>query len=305
MSASPAAVRAAKLKLGIIQTSLDPFAAWAESSAIPKISQCEEERAITEIRAHFAAFHQEKPPPDIIVLPELAVPTGFEGKLKTMAAKMESVVIAGFDYRADTQPGHVHNDALMIVPKRWRGKTIGAKTIARRIGKTYPAPAEKVKLDAIPCSFVEDSAVWLIDGGAIGTFGVMVCYDFLDLERITMYRGKVQHLFILALNQDATSFRHVAEAVARMVFCNVIICNCGYFGGSLAVSPYRLPEQRTIYNHAGARLGTSQIIELPVGDLCLHQGKSPTNDEGRTFKSLPPGYTFSVELFEHSTKIEK
>lgn len=292
------------LKLGIIQTSLDPAAAWTAGPATPKMSPCEEERAITEIRAHFAAFHQEKPPPDIIVLPELAVPSGFEAKLKAMATKMESVVIAGMDYRAGDYPGDVHNDALLIVPRKWRGKTIGAKTIVRRIGKTYPAPAEKEKLDAIPCNFKEDSSVWLLDGGQIGTFGVMVCYDFLDLERIAMYRGRVQHLFILALNKDATSFRHVAEAVARMVFCNVIICNCGHFGGSLAVSPYRLPEKRTIYNHAGPKLATGQIIELPVAALSLHQNGSPPPGGDKIFKSLPPGYQFSVDLFEQSAKVE-
>ncbi len=293
----------AMLKLGIIQTSLDPAAAWVAGPAAPKMSPCEEERAITEIRAHFAGFHQEKPPPDIIVLPELAVPTGFEPKLKAMATKMESVVIAGVDYRVGDQPGDVHNDALLIVPKKWRGNAIGAKTMVRRIGKTYPAPAEKEKLDAIPCTFKEDPSVWLIDGGLIGTFGVMVCYDFLDLERIAMYRGRVQHLFILALNKDATSFRHVAEAVARMVFCNVIICNCGHFGGSLAVSPYRLSEKRTIYHHAGARLATGQIIELPVAALSLHQNRMPAADGEKTFKSLPPGYDFSVALFDQSAKI--
>lgn len=291
----------AVLKIGVIQTSLDPFAAWVQTS---KMSASEEERAIIEIRAFLAAFNQETPPPDIIVLPELAVPTGFEKTLRTMAAKMHSVIIAGFDYRDGEQPGHVHNDALLIVPPVWRGKKIGPVTSVRRIGKTYPAPEEKKKLNAIPCEFEMDPTVWLLDGGAIGSFGVMVCYDFLDLERIAMYRGKVQHLFILALNKDATSFRHVAEAVARMAFCNVIICNCGYFGGSLAVSPYRLPEKRTIYQHSGSGLATAQIIEVPVAHLDAHQhGASPKSDGVNLFKSLPPGFIDEVSLSPHSERV--
>jgi hypothetical protein len=292
MSEAHSSHLAETLKLGIIQTSLDPIAAWVNG---PKMSPCEEERAITEIRGYFAAFHQESPPPDIIVLPELAVPTGFEGKLRAMATKMQSVVIAGLDYRAGDAPGEVHNDALLIVPQRWRGKAMGSKTMTRRIGKTYAAPDEDKKLIAAAYTFKRDPSVWLLDGGAIGTFGVMVCYDFLDLERIAMYRGRVQHLFILALNKDATSFRHVAEAVARMVFCNVVICNCGHFGGSLAVSPYRQPERRTIYQHAGAGLATGQIIELPVAPLDLHQSHSdPMSDGEKAFKSLPPGYRLPV-----------
>jgi hypothetical protein len=260
---------------------------------------CEEERAVTEIRGFFAAFRQEREPPDIILLPELAVPTGFEVQLRRMADQMQSVVIAGFDYREGAVAGEVHNDALLIVPKRWRSRQMGARATTRRIGKTYPAPEEERKLKAISHTFKRDPSVWLFDGDEIGTFGVMVCYDFLDLERIAMYRGKVQHLFILALNKDATSFRHVAEAVSRMAFCNVVICNCGHFGGSLAVSPYRLSERRTIYQHAGSGLSTAQIIDLPVASLDLHQhGADPLRDGEREYKSLPPGYSFSVILIE-------
>lgn len=286
-----------KLKIGVIQTSLDPAAAWTTTT---KMSASEEERAIVEIRAFLAAFHQEEPPPDIVVLPELAVPTGFETKLRTMATKMQSVIIAGFDYREGDVAGHVHNDALLIVPRVWRGKTMGAKTTTRRIGKTYAAPEEDKKLKSISCEFKEDPSVWLLDGGEIGSFGVMVCYDFLDLERIAMYRGKVHHLFILALNKDATSFRHVAEAVARMAFCNVVICNCGHFGGSLAVSPYRLPEKRTIYQHSGAGLATAQIIEVPVARLDEHQHLNyPQDEHVNVFKSLPPGYAFTIPIYGH------
>lgn len=289
------------LKVGVIQTSLDPIAAW---TTVAKMSQCEEERAIVEIRTQFSAFAQEDPPPDIIVLPELAVPTGFERQLRAMSTRMQSVVIAGLDYREGDVSGEVLNEALLIVPKRWREQTLGAKTMTRRIGKTYPAPLEDAKLAAISCSFKRDPSVWLFDGHAIGTFGVMVCYDFLDLERIAMYRGKVHHLFILALNKDATSFRHIAEAVARMVFCNVVICNCGHFGGSLAISPYRLSERRTIYQHAGPGLTTGQIIELPVGPLDAHQHNAPPEHDGaNAFKSLPPGFLSVIELAPKAASI--
>ncbi len=172
MTTLPNPILTPSLKIGIIQTSLDPAAAW---SAGPKMSQCEEERAIAEIRGFFAAFHQEQPPPDIIVLPELAVPTGYEVPLSRMAGKMQSIVIAGLDYRAGDKLGEVHNEALLIVPKRWRNQKMGAKSTTRRIGKTYAAPEEDKKLKRAACEFKRDPSVWLFDGDDVGTFGVMVC----------------------------------------------------------------------------------------------------------------------------------
>ncbi|RYG99462.1 MAG: hypothetical protein EON58_03865 [Alphaproteobacteria bacterium] len=285
------------LKLGIVQTSLDPASAWVSSTKMEKV---EEEQAISEIKAFLSSFRQEEIPPDIILLPELSVPTGFEKSLKNMSDSLHSVIIAGFDYRSGSLHGEVHNEALIIVPTRWRGATMGARASVRRIGKTYAAPEEERKLKSISCTFKHDPSVWIFYGGTIGNFGVMVCYDFLDLERIAMYRGKVHHLFILALNKDATSFRHVAEAVSRMAFCNVVICNCGHFGGSLAISPYRLAERRTIYQHAGARLATAQIIELPVSSIDLHQhGVDPILNGVKEYKSLPPGYRSSISLEKH------
>jgi hypothetical protein len=286
-------------KLGVIQTSLDPEAAWVGNA---KMSCCEEERAITEIRGYFAAFQQEQPRPDIIVLPELAVPTGFETKLKTMANKMQSVVIAGLDYRAGTAPGEVHNEALLIVPKQWRGKKMGAKATTRRIGKPTRSGGGEEAQDGGLRVQARSVSLALFDGGEVGTFGVMVCYDFLDLERIAMYRGKVQHLFILALNKDATSFRHVAEAVSRMVFCNDNL-QLRPLRGSQVVCPYRHAERRIIFQHAGAGLATGQIITLPVSRLDLHQHQAyPLFKGERSLRAFRP-VTTSEALVQQLAKL--
>lgn len=283
------------LTVGVIQTTLNPHAAWTNST---KMERVEEEKAIAEIRASFSALKQDQDPPDIVILPELSVPNGFEGQLRKMAAGLQSIVIAGLDYRIGTNEGEVHNDAVLIVPKKWRNQRMGNAISIRRIGKTYPAPQEERKLNSISKSFCGDSSVWLFDADEVGSFGVMVCYDFMDIERIAMYRGKVHHLFILALNQDATSFNHVAEAVARQVFCNVVICNCGFFGGSLAVSPYRFAERRAVYRHVGANLATLQVITLPVASLDMHQRADAGVIDPKEYKSLPPGYSHGTEFLK-------
>jgi predicted amidohydrolase len=282
------------MHVGLIQTSLDSGEAWVGSATMARE---EEERAVSEIRRHMTAFRQESVRPDIVLLPELAVPRGFEPRLRKMARTLEAIVIAGLDYRmvASGNPSVVVNEAVVIVPGTWRGERVSARTSVRYVGKTYPAPEERRKLaDLVPRhEFMAMPEVWLFDGGRIGRFGVAICYDFMDLDRLAMYREQVQHFFVLAYNKDIKSFDHAAEAMARMVFCNVVICNCGHFGGSVAVSPYRRPERRTVYRHSGAGLATSQIISLPVASLHEHQaGQTPSNTpERERFKSLPPGYS--------------
>lgn len=283
-----------KLSIGVIQTSLDAIAAWQSQpntgqwQKSVQISMLEEKRARKEIRHFLSSLKGIDGEPDIVVLPELSVPLGFENRLCSIADDMQTIIIAGLDYQIESiSPPIVSNEAIIIVPRKLRGKLISRKTESRRIGKTYPSPAENRKLNAIGVKFLPRPTVWLFESNTLGGFAVAVCYDFLDLDRIALYRNKIQTLFILAYNQDANTFYHSAEAIARMVFCNVVVCNCGRFGGSLAISPYRKSYERTIYMHCGQELPNAQLIQLPLRSLAAHQ---KSGDDIKTYKSLPPGF---------------
>ena len=285
------------LHIGVIQTSVSAETAWADDGSgrweeCVRMSAVEERHAKKEIRHFLSSLRGSEHQPDIILLPELAVPLGFQSRLKRAAEKLETIIIAGLDYRierGEAQPT-VSNEAIIVVPRRLRGRQVARRTEIRRVGKTYAAPGEVKKLSAISgggVSFLAHPTVWIFDGDGIGKFAVAICYDFMDLDRIVMYRNQIQTLFILAYNRDTTSFDHLAEALSRMLFCNVIICNCGEFGGSLAVSPFREPFRRSIYRHAGQRLPNAQIIQLPLASLALHQSGIANGE----FKSLPPGFS--------------
>lgn len=296
-----------KLIVGVIQTSLDYRLAWKQNvgaswSDAVKISHLEEKRARKEIRHFFASLRGFDRKPDIVLLPELAVPLGYESRLRRISETLESIIIAGMDYRIHAPGPTVSNEAVLIVPRRLKGKRIASQTAVRRIGKTYPAPGEKSQLLDIhpPVHFMPNSTVWLFESAELGSFGVTVCYDFMDLDRIVLYRSKIQTLFILSYNKDITSFDHIAESVARTVFCNVVICNCGFFGGSMAVSPYTKPFKRTIYRHTGNKLPNAQLIELPLKSLAEHQVAPKSNSD---FKSLPPGFDPMPPLKIYNRKI--
>lgn len=292
-----------ELSVAVIQTSLDYQAAWGNDSSRSwksdvQISEIEERRAKKEIRHFLSSLRgsTSDSQPDIILLPELAVPIGYERQLRRSAEKLESIIIAGMDYRIETgaEAPTVSNEAVVIVPRKISGRKVGSRTQVRRVGKTYPAPGEKVRLDGIEpkgVQFKSDPMVWLFEDDKLGNFAVAICYDFMDLDRIVMYRNRIQTLFILAYNRDTSTFDHIAEALSRMVFCNVVVCNCGRFGGSLAVSPYQKPYRRTVYRHSGQALTNAQIVRLPLQTLAEHQAEGASKE----FKSRPPGFT----EFEH------
>ena len=84
---------------------------------------------------------------------------------------------------------------------------------------------------------------------------------------------------------DTESYLFIAEAIARLVYCNVVICNTGFYGDSLAFSPYHNSYKRYICRHKGQKLFSTQVIQLPVKSLIEAQQKG-----SKLFKSQPPGY---------------
>ena len=284
------------LRLGIVQTTVDVNAAWSRSL---QMSVIEEERAVAEMQQHLASLYLETPKAQIVLLPELSVPLGFVQRLRLMAAQMNAVFIAGQDFKPLPRKRKlVVNRAAVIIPNGWMRRDHSSGTTVRYVGKTYPAWREKQHIERHGYRFQPIPEVWVFEGQRIGRFAVAICFDLLDLQRVAMYRLKIQHLFVLAYNQDIPSFNHAAEALARMVYCNVIICNTGAHGGSIAVSPYKGVDRRIIYQHSGRLLSTSQTISLPVRSLLQAQKDKWPVGKAREFKSLPPDGLEGVQLNE-------
>lgn len=289
------------LKLGIVQTTVHPVNAWKNSVHMAPV---EERAVIAQIQHELASLAQQSTPPQIVLLPELTVPIGFLRNLKVIAAQMNAVIIAGMDFDIVSRKSKlVRNRAAVVIPNAWGTNKMSSRATVRYVGKTYAAWEERELLKQHSFSFQSTPEVWVFNAGQFGEFAVAVCYDLLDLERVAMYRLRIQHLFILAFNKDLPTFDHAAEALSRMIYCNVVVCNTGSHGGSLAVSPYKGAARRVLYRHVGSPLSTSQTVALPVADLILAQGGAwPTNRE-REFKSLPPGSGNIQPLIEHSEVI--
>ena len=239
-----------------------------------------------EVRKGFINLKNHHTRPDIIILPELTIPAGNENDLKTLCKEIGAVVIAGLDF-TNLPSNRVKNEALVIVPNRWPDDIRSRRVSSFKFGKTHPSEEEKILFTKLNHHFEPEPHIYIFNAGHFGNIGVAICSDFFDIERFVLYRGHIHHMIVISHNMDTKSYYFLAEAIARLVYCNVVICNTGQYGDSLAFAPYSKDYKRIIYRHAGQELFTTQVVALPVHDL---DDAQKGNDRNKIFKARPPGY---------------
>lgn len=292
------------LNIGIIQAIVDSNLAWSDT---PQMDVYEANAIWRQIQAAFASFQEmsDTKKPDIVVIPELAVATYFESRIKSYAQKIGAIVVAGLDFK-QYDNNRVSNRAIFYVPRDWpHGKQVGkVKATFFYFGKHFASREEtKIINQDWNMSFVPCNEFYIVDLAEYGKLGVSICADFYDIERYAIYKGRIQHLLIIANNKDIKSFYFLAEAISRLVYCNVVICNSGHYGGSVCFTPAKHEYQRYSYKHEGHDLFTTQIVSIPVD--ALWKAQSEDMDALNGFKNPPPGYEYHYEKYVEQAKEEK
>lgn len=276
--------------IGIIQVVVDEELAWNDS---PQMDVYEANAIWKQIQTAFASFQtmSDADMPEIVVIPELAVATYFESRLRQYAQKLGAIIVAGLDFRQIE--GQVENRALFYIPRDWpQNKSVGKiKQSSFYFGKHF---ASREELAIIQKKwgkvFKSCNEFYIVDLNEYGKMGVSICADFYDIERYAIYKGRIQHLLIIANNKDIKSFYFLAEAISRLVYCNVVICNTGYYGGSVCFSPSKKEFDRYIYKHEGHELFTSQVVKIPV--CSLWDAQNEDEKALKEYKNPPPGYEY-------------
>lgn len=277
------------LRIGLIQTSLDQDLAWDSHADTPiTMSIWEELRIWNEIKKGFSYLKSEKENnrPHIIILPELTIPLSREIELQKIASKIGAVIIAGLDFHEHGST--IENRALVLIPKSWPHIPSYGGVNKFYFGKTFFSYEEKVYFNKKNKTGKPWPAMYILDAGGFGRIGVAICSDFFDIERFLIYRGNIHTMIVISYNKDVKSYYFLAEAISRLVYCNVVICNTGFYGGSMVFSLYKEEYKRYIYKHEGGKLFTTQILNIPIKSL--HEAQVSVSDEDGVFKAKPPGY---------------
>ena len=274
------------LKIGFIQTIVDEEFAWIQPIPTIHMKSIAQRKAWQEIRKGFYELKDYLDRPHVIILPELTVPRGHINDLKALSKEIGSVVIAGLDFEK-IGADRVQNRVIVTVPQNWPEEIKSRRVSTFYFGKNFFSEKESQLFNRLGYKPFPDSTTYILDAGIFGKIGVAICSDFYDIERFVIYRGQIHHMIVVSHNRDTHSFYLLAEAISRLVYCNVVICNTGYYGDSLAFSPYRHHYKRIIYRHEGQKLFSTQVVTLPVLALDKAQNR---NDPDKEFKSPPPGY---------------
>lgn len=229
---------------------------------------------------------------DLVVLPELAVPReGAVDRLRQWAARGQFIVIAGLAYADASTDALISNEAVVVIPSTkpgmgsWRARTAPPPAIIH-IKKLTPSPREHAFWRDKGIAFSPGNRLYLFNDSALGCFAVVICFDFLNLPVQALLQGRIATLIVVALNKDVQSFRHTAEAATRLLLCNVVICNSGRYGGSVALRPRREQFHRIGFITEGNYVECAATIELPSGPE-IQQGRTETPKE---WLATPPDF---------------
>lgn len=287
------------LRVGIIQTTVDCNFAWKDlqkNEDSLKMNELAEQYVTDELRKGFREFDDLTEKPHIILIPEYSIPHGTKKTIEQFACELNAVVFGGLDLcKIDNTT--VANRGIIIIPNNWPNNKYTTRSHTKYFGKTFLSEEEIRWFEKNNVNHMPETCMYIVNAGQYGIIGIAICSDFYDLERLVLYKGKIHHLFIISYNRDCKSFDALAEAISRLLFCNVIICNTGHYGNSLAYSPYKEDYKRIIYKTIGSNIFSTQVINLPVKVLDEEQKMAhkqfqtnfPLKNKDNIFK-WPPGY---------------
>ncbi len=285
-----------QLNIGLIQPVINPDSSWGTKQPYTiNIDSITAERVWQEIKTGVSLLLKESNKPDVILIPELHLPPNKVNLLKSIATKNNTLIIAGIDFQTNSiDAKKIRNQGVAFIPYGWGTGLKANRSKTHYFGKTYFTYMERSMFHHMKWKEDPEQNMYIFNSKKYGDFGIIICSDIFDIERMLLYQTRIHHLFIISLNKDLTTYFHLGETLARLLYCNVVVCNTGYFGGSLVISPYDDQNSRLIYKYQGQKMFNTHLVQIPVLAIDKAQNfdfsREDKEKNGIKFKASPPGY---------------
>ncbi len=233
---------------------------------------------------------------DVLILPELALPRKYINPIKRKLRSLEKdlILICGISYKK-------HNSKIMLnqgILLNRNNEIVFDKLEASPTIETKQLDKESMKLKPT-------SKINIYEDPLIGKFSILICYDFLSLPIHDLLHKKIDTLFILAYNTDINGFEFTAEAFVRMSLMNVIIVNCGNYGGSLAISPLRDSHKRVRLLIKGNDIDSVNTVKIPIKSLNHYKNNRKLNKTSFLCKDECIDNSCKISFIEYPAHFEK
>ena len=285
-------------------------------NSFPSVPVREAQAAMEQVAAAFDP-RTSSCQPDLLILPELAIPQNEVSTLRRLVAKTGIAALAGLYWRElpAAYPSRygkpnrrwIVNEAELVIPLGHG--TPGPSTIHWfRVRKPVPAHIEDGLAQALTRKFGTRSHFL---GGRRwyrfvhrrwGDFSIAICADLIDAEPWRIFRGELLHLFTVAFNKDVELYDSLTWVRAYESYVNVVSVNHGEHGGSFVWTPRRSYE-REVAKLRGRHLFLLADVDVPVRSLLNAQADGVKRavdaaerlwlrktQKTQPFKAPPPGY---------------
>jgi len=229
---------------------------------------------------------------NFVLFPEICIPFQWVGHLAEFSRRNKIAIICGIEHISNTKK-EVFNYSCAILPFSTNG--FGNILIDFRIKKDY-SPGEikqivnrgfkipkKSEIEKLRLFQYQDSI-----------FTVFNCYELADIDKRSIFKGKVDMVFAIEYNKDIEYFANIVESSARDIHCYMIQSNNSTFGDSRATRPGK-SYFKDIAQIKGGNNTTIINCIIDVNDLReFQQLEYELQKEHPIFKPTPPNFEFPL-----------
>jgi hypothetical protein len=224
----------------------------------------------------------------VVVFPEVSIPLQWVSKLAFYARKNNIAIVCGVEHF--TNKKQAFNYVCTILPFEQNGYC--HSLVDFRVKKDY-SPAELgeiAKYNLLPPDSSYEKLRLFFWRGIY--FSVFNCFELADIEKRSLFRGKVDVVLAVEYNSDTTYFSNINESFARDIHAYTIQVNSSDYGDSRITLPKKTEHRDYV------KLKGGENISLIVGDLDIKALRSFQQltfaDQliDKTFKPTPPNFVF-------------
>lgn len=205
---------------------------------------------------------------DFLVFPEITIPRSYlKSHIPTICNEHNLIIIGGVEfYHKYLKNGkkYIQNEAFIAVPGSETKIGLRDRAMVWRIPKIYPANGEEKMIKEADYHFSPGNKIYIFKSKEYGNWAVLICVDYINLPIQQILQKKIQTLFIVALNKDLNYYYSISDALHRILYCNIVVCNVANYGGSHVYTPYREPYKREVLKLQGNKIETAITVELPL-----------------------------------------